>query len=126
MKNTTILFIVAILIVAGGAYLFGHTGSASANVIEANNAGVEAQKVVISMQNGNYYPREIRVKAGQPISVSLDSSVQGCLRSFTVPDFNVAKVLPTPQDSVTFTPNKKGTYQFRCSMGMGTGKLIVE
>ena len=34
--------------------------------------------------------------------------------------------LQTPTDYVEFTPTKKGTFGFACSMGMGTGTLIVE
>ena len=86
----------------------------------------DVQKIVLSYKNGNYYPQEIRVKAGKPVQISLDSSVSGCYRSFTIRQLGVAKYLKTPSDSVTFTPTKSGIYTFACSMGMGTGKLIVE
>lgn len=86
----------------------------------------DAQKIVLSYKNGNYYPQEVRVKSGKPVQISLDSSVSGCYRSFTIRTLGVAKYLKTPSDSVTFTPTKSGTYTFACSMGMGTGRLIVE
>ncbi len=86
----------------------------------------EAQNIVISEKNFNYYPQTIRVKEGQLVRISLDSSVGGCLRSFTIPAFGVQKNLATPQDVIEFTPDKKGTFKFACSMNMGTGTLIVE
>ena len=84
------------------------------------------QKVVISEKNLNYYPNEIKVKAGQPVSISLDSSVTGCLRSFNIRDLGVSKNAKTPSDTIDFTPIKKGTFKFACSMGMGYGSIIVE
>ena len=127
MKNTTLLIIVVILIVALGAYFFGSGGtSVNANVIEGNNVQGDVQKVILSSKNLNYYPQEVEVKAGQPVSISLDSNVKGCLRAFYIRDLDLGKVLRTPQDTLDFTPTKKGTYTFSCSMGMGYGKLIVE
>lgn len=125
MKNTTLLFIALIVIIGAGAYFFGHSVSSTTGNTTGNTNG-DVQRVVISAKNGNYYPQEVRVKAGQPVTLSLDSSVQGCFRSFTIRELGVAKYLATPQDSVTFTPTKAGTYGFSCSMGMAYGKLVVE
>lgn len=86
----------------------------------------ETQKVVISERNSNYYPDTITVKKGQPVEITLDNSVAGCLRSFTIRDLGVAKYAKTPRDTITFTPTQKGTFNFACSMGMGYGKIIVE
>ena len=61
----------------------------------------------------------------KPVRIYLDASVRGCYRSFTVKSFGVAKNLRTPEDYVEFTPDKEGTFGFACSMGMGTGKIIV-
>lgn len=84
-----------------------------------------AQQITIGEQNLNYYPSTINVKANQPVELTLDSSVKGCLRSFTIKDLGVSKYAKTPDDKITFTPTKKGTFAFACSMGMGYGKLIV-
>lgn len=126
MKNTTLLMLIGIAVLLVGGFVFfksiGHN-SVNGNVINGNG---EVQKIVIGAKNLNYYPQTIKVKAGQPVEISLDGSVTGCLRSFTIKDFGISKNLPTPNDKVTFTPDKKGTFTFACSMGMGTGKLIVE
>jgi len=130
MKSTTIAVIFVLAIIAVGAFFFAKTGVLSGSVINADNGNSntngETQKVVISYKNYNYYPQEIRVKAGIPVSISLDNSVVGCFRYFTIRDLGLSKNLATPSDTLTFTPTKKGTYRFACGMGMGYGTLIVE
>lgn len=131
MKNTTMLVIVGIIIVAVGAFIFmNSSGSVNGNVIiEDNNPQViqgELQQVTLGIKNYNYYPNTIEVEAGKPVEITLDKSVVGCFRSFTVRDLGVSKNSRTPQDKVVFTPSKPGTYTFACSMGMGYGKLIVK
>jgi len=126
IKKTTLYFAgILLLIILAGYFMI----DGSAVNTEGGNGNIgngEVQNVVIGMKNYNYYPNTITVKAGQPVSISLDESVYGCFRSFTIRDFGVNKYLRTPQDTVEFTPTKKGTYRFACSMGMGTGTLIVE
>jgi plastocyanin domain-containing protein len=125
MKNTTILMIAGILVLAVGGFIFINSN----NNVNGNSTAVDngnSQKIVLSLENYNYYPNTITVKAGQPVSISLDKSVGGCLRSFTIPSLGLSKNLRTPQDTLDFTPTQKGTYKFACSMGMGTGTLIVE
>lgn len=125
MKNTTILAItlLVIVLIAGGIFFKANTEKTGTTETITNSP---PQKVVLSLQNYNYYPNTVTVKAGQPVQLSLDKSVQGCLRSFTIPELGVKKVLATPQDMLEFTPTTKGTYKFQCSMGMGYGTLIVE
>lgn len=115
---------IILLIVIGGYFIMGRS-SLTGNAIQDNTNG-NVQKVVLGIKDYNYYPNTVTVKEGKPVRIYLDSSVTGCLRSFTIKDFGVAKNLPTPNDYVEFTPNKKGTFRFACSMGMGTGTLIVE
>lgn len=93
---------------------------------DSNDSVANSQKVVISYKDYNYYPQIIRVKLNEPVSISLDKSVQGCFREFVIPQFGVDKYLASPSDLVTFTPDRQGSFVFRCGMGMGSGTLIVE
>ena len=125
IRKTTFYFILAIsIIIIGGFYMLKGTSSTANLPSETQNG--EFQKVVIGMKNLNYYPNTINVQSGKPVRIYLDNSVSGCFRSFTIRDFGVAKYLKSPSDYVEFTPNKKGTFRFACSMGMGTGTLVVE
>ncbi|PIN91302.1 hypothetical protein COU57_01180 [Candidatus Pacearchaeota archaeon CG10_big_fil_rev_8_21_14_0_10_32_14] len=128
-KKNMYIFLIIVLLVGGGAYFVFANGSSNSNPPNTNNptpTNGDVQNVVLSFKNYNYYPQEVRVKANQPVRISLDKSVSGCLRSFTIKEFGVARNLPTPSDYVEFTPTKTGRFRFACSMGMGTGTLIVE
>ena len=129
IKKSTLyyLFGIVLLIVIVGFFML-MVGSANVDVDNTvgGNPNGDVQKVVIGMKNFNYYPNTIKVKVGKPVSISLDESVYGCLRSFNIKGFGISKYLRTPQDTIEFTPDKLGTYTFACSMGMGTGTLIVE
>ncbi|MBS3157152.1 cupredoxin domain-containing protein [Candidatus Woesearchaeota archaeon] len=127
IKKSSLYLVGIVILIVLGIYFISNTGgnSITGNAV-ANNVNGDAQNIVIGMKNFNYYPNTIKVKANQPVSISLDKSVYGCLRDFTIREFGVRKYLRTPEDTIVFTPTKKGTFGFACSMGMGTGTLIVE
>ncbi|MBX4212273.1 cupredoxin domain-containing protein [Candidatus Pacearchaeota archaeon] len=121
-KFFVIGIIIAVVLVIG-FIVFSHAKVPTENV---NTNTADVQKIVLSQKNFNYAPKEIHVKAGQPVSISLDSSVNGCRRGIIITDLGIDKELPTPQDTLTFTPEKSGTHVFTCSMGMTKGKIVVE
>lgn len=125
-KNTFIIIGVIIFVIIAGIFLLMGSNNTQGQSSTNTNTGGTSQKFVLSIKNYNYYPQVIHAKAGQPISISLDSSVVGCYRTFTVPQLGISKSLSTPSDSVDFTINEKGIYKFACSMGMGTGTIVVE
>ena len=126
IKKTALYFVLTIILIIGAGYFLLGKESLNQNEIPNDFGGGDFQKVVLGVKNLNYYPNTITVQYGKPVRIYLDSSVSGCLRSFTIRDFGVAKYLKTPSDYVEFTPNKKGSFRFACSMGMGTGTLVVE
>ena len=125
IKKSTLYLIGIVLLVVIAGLVIVKSKNLKGNIIN-DNSNEDVQKVVLGIKNYNYYPNTVTVKAGKPVRIYLDSSVTGCLRSFTIRDLGIAKNLPTPTDYVEFTPTKLGTYKFACSMGMGTGTLIVE
>ncbi|MDP1695758.1 MAG: cupredoxin domain-containing protein [archaeon] len=123
MKNTTSLVVIALIVFIGGYVVYSNLGS--------NNSGSdinseEVQKITLGMKNYNYYPNTIRVKAGIPVELTLDSSVRGCYRAFTIRQLGISQISSSPSDKIIFTLTEKGTYSFACSMGMGYGTIIVE
>jgi len=126
MKTFFYIMMTLILLIGFGYLLLGK----SENINNKNTGGVtlegNIQKVTLGIKNYNYYPNTIKVQAGQPVRIYLDKSVVGCYRGFVIKDFGISEYLKTPNDYVEFTPTKKGTFRFSCSMGMGTGTIIVE
>ena len=125
MAKTFFYIIMTLILVIGMGYFMIEESAAIQNTASGSN-GKNFQEVTLSIKNYNYYPNTVKVKANESVRIYLDKTVVGCYRSFTIRDFGISKYLPTPNDYVEFTPTKKGTYSFACSMGMGTGTLIVE
>ncbi len=98
-------------------------GSTAPGVVET----ATAQLVKIQVTNHGYSPNKIQVKAGKPVELTLQSKeTYSCALSFILQEFGVAVDLkPTDTKKVSFTPNKKGTFTFSCSMGMYSGTLEV-
>ncbi len=127
MKNTTILWGIAFIVIVVGSIIFLNsnpdTGNNNGNVVVSDK---EAQKITLGIKNYNYYPNTIEVEAGKPVEITLDKTVAGCYRSFNIKELGVSQNSRDPSQKVIFTPTKAGTYSFQCSMGMGYGKLIVK
>ncbi len=85
------------------------------------------QKVEIQAVNNGYQPRYFKVKAGQPVELTVSSNeTYSCAVAFRLKAFNIATFLkPTDSQTFTFTPTKKGKYTYACSMGMYTGTMEV-
>jgi len=124
MKNSTMLISIGIMILLVGGFIFfnSEADKTTSNTIKTE----EAQKITLGIKNYNYYPNTITLKVDQPVELTLDESVSGCFRSFTVKALGIQKYSKSPEEKIEFTPTQKGTFAFACSMGMGYGKLIVE
>lgn len=129
MKNTTIMVMIIILVIAGWWFTFANGKSkTNSNVILDDQQKFEGQiqKIILSQSGYNY--KDISAKSGMPIEISADDSVYGCLRSavFNINGKRYSKYLKTTEDSLELPALSKGAYTFSCSMGMGYGKLIVK
>lgn len=85
------------------------------------------QEVTLSVQGGSYMPNPIRVKKGMPVRLVADiGAMPGCSKSVVIPEFGIRKVVRAGDNLIEFTPDKSGTFDFSCSMGMYRGKIVVE
>ena len=124
--NQNVIFGIGILIMVGFALGMVVTAQSSAQQTLPSSVPIDdANTIVLGFKNGNYYPNTIEVKEGQPVRIRLDSSIRGCYRDFTIRSLGIRKYLPAPNDVIEFIAPAKGTYGFSCSMGMGTGTLLV-
>ena len=125
MKKTVWMGI-GIIVLVVGAFLFMKSGSTGAgNGAAIAPSGGEVQKITLSVKDYNYFPNTIQVKANQPVELTLDSSVTGCLRAFVIKDLGVSQSSRSPAQTINFTPTKKGSFRFACTMGMGYGTIEV-
>ena len=99
-----------------------------------------ANTIDLSADMGGFNLQEIRVKAGQPVTVrltSLDNAYHtdgGGRHQWAVDELGVSIIAPAlGSNSVTFTPDQPGVYTFYCDICCGgranptmQGKLTVE
>lgn len=99
------------------------------NTISANKAQVVAgvQKVHIQAVNSGYTPNRVTVQSGIPVELTVSTNeTYSCSAAFVFTEFGISTFLgATDSQTFTFTPTKKGTFTFSCSMGMYTGTMEV-
>lgn len=106
------------------------TGKVPSNKSHGQVAGRSAkgfQEVEIRVFSGGYQASVQTIKAGVPVRLKLiTNNTSGCSLAFTIPAYNISKVLPrTGETIVEFTPTKKGRLVYTCSMGMYSGWFDV-
>ncbi len=99
-----------------------------------------ANTIDLAADMSGFNMKEVRVKAGQPVTIRLTSldgphhTDGGGKHQWAVDEFGVSVVAPAEgSNSATFTPNKPGTYTYYCDICCGgranptmQGQLIVE
>jgi sulfite exporter TauE/SafE len=93
------------------------------------NVRLIGSEQVIAMSLGTspaYSPSDhYTVKAGIPVRMEISGKGEGCRSVFTIPQEHISLPLTEDLNTVTFTPEKKGTLIFSCSMGMYPGIIEV-
>ncbi|HYD34643.1 MAG TPA: sulfite exporter TauE/SafE family protein [Vitreimonas sp.] len=106
-------------------YFFSSDRFTDKAVVAADPAGL--QKVEIQATNHGYAPRYFKVKAGQPVELTVATlDTYSCAVAFTFKAFEISTFLsPTDRKTFAFVPTEKGKYTYSCSMGMYTGTMEV-
>lgn len=89
---------------------------------------VEASGEIDITVNGGYSPEVISIPLGKLTKINFTrTDPTECLSEVALPDFKIKKELPLNQKvTIEITPEKKGEYDYNCSMNMYHGKIIVE
>ncbi len=155
-RNILNVFIILIFLVAGGAILWqsfqpsdqpvdvfttpmdtvtkAESAQSSPTLVE-DAIPVEkmetAQEMTIIAKNFSYSQKEIRVKAGEKVTLTLQND-EG-FHDLRIDELNAATevIKAGESETIEFTPVEAGEYEYYCSVGehraMGmAGKLIVE
>ena len=122
-----------VLVVLGAAaaiawvnwYFFVAGRSAAAAAVASASGG--RQEVTIQVEGG-YAPAHVKVKRGTPVRLVFDRrETSSCSEEVVIPDFGIRRFLPAHEKTaVELVPEKPGTYEFTCGMGMLRGRLTVE
>ena len=118
-------------ILRGSPHTFQNYKNAIFNNKVKNKGGVKIvdgkQEVTINVKNTSYQASTDILKVGIPVKLILITcNTVGCSRSFTIPQYNISKILPaTGTEIIEFTPTKLGKLTYTCSMGMYTGTFNV-
>ncbi len=138
VKKEILLALAMVLLGIGVIFAFGsfspnasspgtggiNTGTSGQTQVPANG---ETKTVQMSVQNGQYTPAEIRVKAGTKVRIEADPrTFVGCMSNLLIDGYNVQKRISTGDNVVEFVADKPGTFGMHCGMGMGNGMLVVE
>lgn len=117
--------LIGILAIAWVNYYFFAAGRRAA--VTATPEGTGPQRVRIEVKGG-YSPALIKVHAGRPVRLEFfRNETNGCTEEVVLPDFGIRTFLPAHQTTpVDFTPQKPGSYEFTCGMGMVRGRVVVE
>jgi plastocyanin domain-containing protein len=101
---------------------------ADRGVVVATVSGERGTQRVRIEVKGGYSPAVVRVHAGRRVRLEFRrEESSGCTEEVVIPAFGVRTFLPAHQTTpVEFTPEKPGSYEFTCGMGMVRGRIIVE
>jgi len=93
----------------------------------SNDKSIVGNEVNIQVLNGGYKSDVNTLKVGVPVTLNLTTNgVRGCVRAFTIPALDIAKILPeTGTTTIKFTPTRTGLLTYTCSMGMYSGSFNV-
>ena len=83
--------------------------------------------------NGNWYPKEFKVPFGKEVKIYI-RNVETVSHGFSLPEFNVSarEKKAGEVEVVRFTPDKRGTFPFLCTVWCSnehlhmSGEVIVE
>ncbi|GEM_PF-545305 len=97
-------------------------------LLQATPNGIPNEKgeIILSWGKLNYEPQVIQAQAGKPLRIIGDMKrLTGCYRSLQINELGVSKYFKEGDSVLEFTPTQKGNFPFSCSMGMGSGILVV-
>ncbi len=89
--------------------------------VAAVTGAQEPRKITVVARKYEFQPRRIELKAGEPVEITFES--EDTKHGFSCKELKLDKVTFSkdhPQ-SITFTPAKGGTYEFRCARFCGLG-----
>ncbi|MDP3741698.1 MAG: cupredoxin domain-containing protein [Candidatus Micrarchaeota archaeon] len=85
------------------------------------------QELRLYASSSGYSVSAFTVKKGVPVRILFSADqYAGCGKQLLIPAFGVNKIIQGSEEStIEFTPDKEGTFPYRCSMNMFKGTMTV-
>ncbi len=97
--------------------------SSNSNVPVINNG---VQEINMDVSGAGYSPNSFVLKKGVPVKWNINvKQLTGCNSELIANNYNIDLNLKQGLNTAEFTPDKVGTFQFSCGMGMLHGSFIV-
>ena|SRR3989338_8419609 len=135
-RSVSLAIVLTLVIIVAGFYLILNNSSnesvtgkvansGSDNAIVSNSQSGDTKIINIKAARWQFTPGTITVKKGERVKIMIDNT--DTTHGIVIPDLGVSGI-----DSVEFTADKPGTYEFKCPTMCGEGHkgmkgtLIVE
>ncbi len=140
IKNSTLKIGLIVIILAASMFflIFGNvvgdrvSGKVVSNTIDQNigrnlNIGSgDVQVVKMHVEGSQYILEPSSIKKGIPVRLEADMSrMPGCSRGIISSELGIRKTFSSNDNTLTFTPDKAGTFYISCSMNMYKGTITV-
>lgn len=121
-----LVLLLAVSNISNGYTLMSLGGSAKV-VPSTGVVSNEVQEIRMTESDGGYAPNEFHIKPNTKTKWIIDATnPYTCASQLTAPAIGVQKQLEQGENIVEFISPASGTINFACSMGMYTGKIIVD
>lgn len=112
------------VIIIGTLAFAGMSGTTDNVPSEQTIVAENTQVVMLGLSRSGYSPGVITVEAGKPVTLKNDGTLGGCGLYPVQPELGMNANFASSNE-YTFTPNKKGSFTYTCSMGMYKGTINV-
>ena len=130
MKICAVLIVVmGLCIVSQGFSLGGWNSAKSESKKSGSEIVIENGKQIVKSKLNPYRYPAITVKKGIPVHWEIEASeesLNGCNYRMIFRDFGFQYQMDYGTNVIEFTPEKSGTFQYTCWMGMVQGSVTVE
>ena len=125
MSVTDVLVILSGLAINIGIGLFFWGPRSGGTRAALASSGYQEAMILVK---GGYTPDVIVVQHGRPVRLSFRrEETAACSEMVVFGDFGKSAKLPEGETvTIELLPDKPGTYEFACQMGMLRGRLVVE
>lgn len=126
-RFTGVLVLLLALFNISNGYTLMSLGNSTKITPSAGPISDEVQEIRMTQSDKGYAPNEFHIKPNMKTRWIINATnPYSCSSQLTAPSIGVTKNLEQGENIVEFVSPASGTVRFSCSMGMYTGKIIVD